>query len=69
MKNWKCIIGLHDDEVLGTQTVTNIAGGFSMVPLMRIVEKCKRCGLKHYVGLDISTDAHLDNTLNWTPEL
>lgn len=69
MKNWKCKLGNHDYEMVGVQTAQGVVGGISMNPLMREVEKCKRCNKIHYVGFDIATDAHLDEKLNWQPNL
>ena len=63
-----CRIGIHKYKSLGTQTVSNIVGGFSESPLQREVLRCK-CGKIKYVGFDISTNAHLDDTLNWTPNV
>jgi hypothetical protein len=69
MKNWKCKLGVHDYETIGSQNVKGVVGGFSMTPLIRDVKKCKRCDKVHFVGYDISTNAHLDGTLDWQPKL
>lgn len=44
MKNWKCKLGVHDYEIIGSQNAKGVVGGFSMTPLMRDVKKCKRSG-------------------------
>lgn len=69
MKKWKCKLGLHNYETIGTQYVQGLVGSFSMTPLMRDNRKCKRCGKLHFVGYDIATNAHLDNTLDWQPKI
>jgi len=69
MKNWKCLLGLHKYSNIGQQSVPDMVGCFSMVPLKRGVETCERCGKVNYVAYDISTNVHLDETLNWHPEL
>ena len=69
MKNWKCKLGMHNYEELGTQTVPNMVGGFSECPLMRNVKKCKDCRKVKFERYDIATNAHLDDTLNWQPKL
>lgn len=69
MKNWKCKIGVYNYETIGVQNARGVVGGFSMSPLMREVEKCKRCGKVHFNPFDIATDAHLDETLDWQPKL
>ena len=69
MKNWKCKLGVHNYKTIGQQNVPNMVGGFSMVTLSRGVEKCERCSKVHFVGYDIATNAHLDETLNWQPKL
>lgn len=43
MKNWKCKLGVHYYETIGSQSAKGLVGGFSMIPLMRNVRKCKRC--------------------------
>ena len=69
MKNWKCKIGVHNYETIGSQNVKGLVGGFSMTPLMREVKKCKRCSKVHFDGYDIATNAHIDETLDWQPKL
>ena len=69
MKNWKCKIGVHNYETIGSQNAQGVVGGFSMSPLMRDVKKCKRCGNVHFGGYDIATNAHLNETLDWRPKL
>ncbi len=69
MKNYKCKLGLHRYKTIGTQYARNIVGGFSMVQLMRVVKKCEICGKIHFDGCDISTNAHLDKTIDWYPKL
>lgn len=69
MNRLKCKIGIHNYEIIGSQNAKDIVGGFSMVPLMRIIKKCKRCNKVTIVGFDIATNAHLDETLNWQPKL
>lgn len=32
MKNWKCKIGVHDYETIGSQNAQGVVGGFSMTP-------------------------------------
>lgn len=64
-----CKIGIHKYKKLGTQTAGNTTGGFSETQLQREVLKCKRCGKIKYVGFDIATNAHLDNSLNWSPNV
>ena len=68
-KNIKCGLGLHSYKSIGTQSVTNTVGGFSMTPLNREVEKCENCNKLRFIGFDISTNSHLDETLNWQPKL
>lgn len=68
-KNWKCNIGVHKYETIGSQTSKSLVGEFSMTTLMREVKKCKRCGKVYFDGYDIATNAHLDETLNWQPKL
>lgn len=68
MKNFKCKIGVHNYETIGTQNAIGIVSGFSMSPLMREVKKCKRCGCVYFCGYDIATNAHLDETLDWQPK-
>ena len=63
MKELRCLLGIHKYEIVGTQTAKNTVGGFSMIPLMRQIKRCKKCGKEHIVGFDISTMAHLDNTI------
>ena len=67
--NFKCIIGLHNYKIIGIQKVQNIVGGFSMSPLIREVRQCRTCNKTSFVGYDIATNAHLDETLNWIPKL
>ena len=43
MKNWKCKIGVHNYETIGSQNAKGLVGGFSMTPLMREIKRCKRC--------------------------
>ncbi len=69
MKNLKCILEIHDYKYIGTQSVKNIVGGFSMTTLMRDVKKCKLCPKVHFFGYDIATNAHLDEKLDWQPKL
>jgi hypothetical protein len=69
MKKWKCKIGFHNYENIGSQSVNGVVGGFSMTTLMRDVKKCKICGKVHFDTYDISTNLHLDEKLNWKPKL
>lgn len=69
MKNWKCKIGAHDYETIGSQKAKGMVGGFSMVPLMRELKKCKRCDKVHFDRYDIATNAHLDEMIDWRPKL
>ena len=69
MKKWKCKLNLHDYENVGTQHTKNIVGGLSMTQLTRDVKKCKVCGKIHFIGYDIATNAHLDETIDWYPKL
>ncbi len=69
MKNWKCKIGVHNYETIGTQNVRGLVGGFSMSQLIREVKKCKRCGKVHFEVYDIATKAYLDETFEWQPKL
>ena len=69
MKNWKCILGVHNYEIIGSQNARGVVGGFSMTQLMREVKKCKRCSKVHFDRYDIVTNAHLNETLNWQPKL
>lgn len=69
MKNWKCILGIHEYKTIGNQKANGVVGGFSMTQLMRNVKKCNRCENVHFEGLDIATNAHLDNTLDWQPKI
>lgn len=69
MINWKCRFGIHDYKTIGNQSVTGVVGGFSMSPIMRTVDKCKRCDKVNFVCCDIATNVHLDETLNWQPKL
>lgn len=62
-------MGVHNYETIGSQNTKGLVGGFSMIPLMRGVKKCKRCGKVYFVGYDIGTNAHLDETLDWQPKL
>ena len=64
-----CKIGIHKYKYLGTQTVHNVIVGWAGAPLMRGVKMCKCCGKIKYIRLDISSNAHLDNSLNWKPNL
>ena len=63
-----CKIGIHKYKKLGTQTVSNVVGGFSETQLQREVLECN-CGKIKYIGFDIATNAHLDNSLNWVPNV
>jgi hypothetical protein len=65
----KCKLGLHEYKQIGIQTAIGTVGGFSMSPLLRVVEQCVTCHNIHFISLDIATNAHLDNTLNWQPKL
>lgn len=56
-------------KTLGQQTALGVVGGFSMLPLQRIVKQCTNCGKLKYIGLDIATTAHNDENLNWLPKL
>jgi len=69
MKNWKCKIGVHNYKTIGQQNVPNVVGGFSMITLNREVKKCKSCGKVHFIGYDIATNAHLNETFDWQPKL
>lgn len=69
MKNWKCKLGVHDYELIGNQNSNGIVSSFSMTSLTRNVKKCKRCGKVNFEGYDITTNAHLDETLDWQPKL
>ena len=55
MKNWKCILGIHQYDKIFTQKAKNLVGGFSMIPIMRNVKKCKDCGKIHIDAYDIAT--------------
>ncbi|MEK0337390.1 MAG: hypothetical protein QQN41_08155 [Nitrosopumilus sp.] len=61
----RCKLEIHQFEQIDFQTAHGVVGGFSMCPLHRVVKKCTICGKIKYIGLDIATNAHLDNTLNW----
>lgn len=63
----KCLLGLHSYTDIGSQKANNVVCGFSETPIIRMVKKCKVCGKIKYIGLNISTNAHNDNTLNWQP--
>lgn len=69
MKSLKCILGGHNYETIGNQNVYGLVGGFSMISPMREVRKCKDCGNVYFIGCDISTNIHLDETINWQPKL
>jgi hypothetical protein len=69
MKSLKCLLTIHNYEIVGTQTVSNVVGSFSESPLKRCVKKCKNCGKVKFYAFDIATNAHLDETLNWMPKL
>lgn len=69
MKNWKCILGIHNYKYFTTQHARNVVDGFSMSPLTRDIKKCNKCGKVRVYGYDISTDAHNDKTLNWQPKI
>ena len=64
-----CKLGFHRFESMGTQTARGLAAGFGMAPIIREINKCKKCGNIKYFGLNISTKAHLDNELDWRPKL
>ena len=63
-----CRSGIHKYESLCTQKVSNIVGGFSETELQREVLQCE-CGKVKYIGFDIATNAHLDNSLEWLPKV
>jgi hypothetical protein len=63
-----CRLRIHNYKSLGTQSASNIVGGFSQTQLQREVLQCK-CGKVKYIGFDIATNSHLDNSLKWTPIL
>ena len=63
-----CKVGIHKFKVTGIQTVINLVGCFSGIQLHREVRKCD-CGKVKYIGFDIATDAHLDDKLDWKPNV
>lgn len=62
-------MGFHSFKKVLTQSVHGVCGGFSETPLSRDILKCECCDKVKKVGYDIATNAHLDDTLNWKPEL
>ena len=68
MKNIKCILGLHNYILLGSQTAKNVIGGFSMSPIHRDIKKCIRCNKIKRIPYDIATDVHLDDGFDWQPK-
>jgi len=63
-----CKIGIHKYKSIGTQMAKNVVGGFSGIQLQREMLKCN-CGKIKYVGYDIATNVHLDDTLDWQPNI
>jgi hypothetical protein len=63
-----CKIGIHRFKTVGTQSANGVVGGFSEISLHREVLKCD-CGKIKYIGFDIATNAHLDDSLVWKPNV
>lgn len=64
-----CALGWHYFGHPTTQTVTGLAGGFSMTTLHREVKVCQQCDHQSVTAFDIATTAHLDESLDWQPKI
>jgi hypothetical protein len=57
-----CNLGKHNYKSLKIQTLDE-------TDLQREVLKCTRCSKLKYIGFDVSSNIHLDNSLLWLPKL
>ena len=69
MSKIKCMLGFHNLEDLGTQRVKGLSDGVSGHPAERSVKGCLYCGKIKYESVIAFTTWHLDNKLDWQPEI
>lgn len=69
MRKIRCVLGLHRNKILLTQSAHGIVHEFSMSPPMRDVNRCEDCGKITFFYYDISLSRKDNLFLEWQPNL